>query len=528
MSKPMEPGRANSSAPNFGPNRPSVDPKWDALQRAGADFSGYELEHPVDIAPFEADLYYVIRLLVVSSLISLLVTAFVVWPINRFVGTNLASSESVPVWILLSLLLTIGAIIMRCPWWLVAGCALSGPAASLYFGIVNASTRQGNGGARLVLVLLSLGLLGVLVDSIATHYLHWLTAGDHVLRSVRDRRRIWWGPRFNSGQLWLMKEELVQGAKQECGRGNISLAQAYLGHATELDAMLGYETGLTVLLVYAALAILPNGFFLLILVPPALVLFFRAGTDTLEVLMTALEALFSWFSYGRFGTDAPGVFQSPIASCLTRGAFAVAVLFLLATVFTPPLPAFYGGILFSADWFWGLLLKFIGSLVLPVLVLLTVLVSAAGEILAQVRLATVEGGLDHALTDGKTRWDIFVEKIRASSHPVERDQLWLGLHTVSRYPVYLDPLILREHAHFLGDSGSGKTALGLAPLIVQIIQRALEAVIIIDLKGAWRSLKRRGLPLMPPERSSNTSRTWWGLAPTSSTRSISSWGKPSA
>ena len=43
--------------------------------------------------------------------------------------------------------------------------------------------------------------------------------------------------------------------------------------------------------------------------------------------------------------------------------------------------------------------------------------------------------------------------------------------------------VFEEHAHFLGDSGAGKTTLGLAPLISQMIRARDCSVVIIDLKG---------------------------------------------
>lgn len=490
MAKPMEPGHAHSSAPNFDPNRPSVDPKWDVLQRDGADYSGYELEHPVQISSRGDDIVQVIRQLVIASLISLAVTIFVVWPLNRFLGGSLSSPQSIPVWILLSVFLGAWAIIARAPWWMVVVGGLAGPVTSLYFGFVYSSTRQGNLGARLLLSTLVAAMTGVLADCISTHMLHRLTAGDRVLRSVRDRRRAWWSGRFDSGQLWLMKEELVQAAKEESSAGNIPLAQAYLGQATELASMLSYEKGFAILFLYVVLALIPNSFFLIVFIPPAVVLFVRAHTDTAMVLDTAWEALLSWFSYGRFGTDAPGVFQSPITSCAGRGAFAVAGMFLIATIFTPPLPAFYGGVLFTTSWYWGLLLKLLGSLVLPMLVVITVLVSTSGQILAQVRRAVEVGGMDEALSAGKTNWEIFVEKIRWSSHPVEKTLIWLGLHSFSKYPVLLDTAHTAAHVHILGDTGSGKSALGLNPLIQQIIERGDGSVVILDFKGGMDTMQQ--------------------------------------
>ena len=120
-------------------------------------------------------------------------------------------------------------------------------------------------------------------------------------------------------------------------------------------------------------------------------------------------------------------------------------------------------------------------------------------------------------------WDAIVSKIQSSRFAAsdirERDHLWLGYNAEYVYPVLLDRRILHEHAHIMGDSGSGKTALALAPMISQLIrlsgrlndskEQAGQAtnpsdsisLLVIDLKGD-RSLfentrieaKRAGLP----------------------------------
>ena len=50
------------------------------------------------------------------------------------------------------------------------------------------------------------------------------------------------------------------------------------------------------------------------------------------------------------------------------------------------------------------------------------------------------------------------------------DSLFLGLNAADGSPVLVPRTVFQEHAHFLGDSGSGKTSLGLAPLIAQLIR----------------------------------------------------------
>lgn len=99
-------------------------------------------------------------------------------------------------------------------------------------------------------------------------------------------------------------------------------------------------------------------------------------------------------------------------------------------------------------------------------------------------------------------WSRYVDRIQKSNDKTERESLWIGQHAEAGYPVLLHREILHEHAHILGDSGSGKSALGLAPLMSQLIsasgrdrrhfaemdrpgwmQKDLSSIVVIDLKG---------------------------------------------
>ena len=50
-------------------------------------------------------------------------------------------------------------------------------------------------------------------------------------------------------------------------------------------------------------------------------------------------------------------------------------------------------------------------------------------------------------------------------------------------PFLVPRTVLREHAHILGDSGSGKTARGLIPLAEQLVADGQSSLMVIDLKG---------------------------------------------
>jgi hypothetical protein len=87
-------------------------------------------------------------------------------------------------------------------------------------------------------------------------------------------------------------------------------------------------------------------------------------------------------------------------------------------------------------------------------------------------------------------WEGYVQEMANSANLVEREHLWLGIHATQGYPVVLDRSILMEHEYVTGDSGSGKTSLGLIPLIIQLIrQRDYEEVAAV-VTGRWKAAIR--------------------------------------
>jgi len=115
-------------------------------------------------------------------------------------------------------------------------------------------------------------------------------------------------------------------------------------------------------------------------------------------------------------------------------------------------------------------------------------------------------GLDH---DGRNLWTCYVDRLNCSLHaaydphtrePIrEAEHLFLGASPIQTLPVLLHEKLLSEHCYIMGDSGSGKTALGIIPLLTQLIRGHALAlherpspdriwsdpppIIILDLKG---------------------------------------------
>jgi hypothetical protein len=104
-------------------------------------------------------------------------------------------------------------------------------------------------------------------------------------------------------------------------------------------------------------------------------------------------------------------------------------------------------------------------------------------------------------SDARTQWERDVEHVATSRRILEVDphtqlpskteaeHLFLGNWADNGLPALLDRAIVREHGYITGQSGSGKTALGIAPLLIQLIrghdQPALDPA-TKSFRGDWR------------------------------------------
>lgn len=129
----------------------------------------------------------------------------------------------------------------------------------------------------------------------------------------------------------------------------------------------------------------------------------------------------------------------------------------------------------ESNGLWALLLSFLQCFLFHILIFITMCLAVFGRALP--KYAEALEGLKSPITD----WQGYVYRLQNSKNTLSSSYLWLGVHATEDYPILLYRKILGEHAHLLGDSGSGKTALGMAPLLAQLASS--DAVVVIDLKG---------------------------------------------
>ena len=87
-----------------------------------------------------------------------------------------------------------------------------------------------------------------------------------------------------------------------------------------------------------------------------------------------------------------------------------------------------------------------------------------------------------AFLQGSNTFDAVTDRLQGSGEALERQHLWLGVSKEGGHPVLLDREVLEQHAHIMGGSKSGKTSMGLAPLLHQLIGKDC-SVVVLDLKG---------------------------------------------
>lgn len=220
--------------------------------------------------------------------------------------------------------------------------------------------------------------------------------------------------------------------------------------------------------------------------------------------LIAGRVIASWLTYQ--ATPLPGLWQSPAGTTEKRIGLWLTGSILAAVILVrwpgSPVPTLLDlgqsrhtarqqqltaqGADAAAKARYGLLTSgatYLSVLSLPVLGVILLAVAAAMPVLLESAASR-----DVALTgpdenESPTPEQTVLSDLRMAIDQTEKESLYFGRVVADGSPVLVPRDILREHAHGLGDSGGGKTALFLCPIIEQLISFGDCSVITLDLKG---------------------------------------------
>lgn len=225
--------------------------------------------------------------------------------------------------------------------------------------------------------------------------------------------------------------------------------------------------------------------------------------DQLQSLRMTWKALVVFVTYDLHQTRAAGVFRFPsrwLRPPVVRWLVVLAPLVSIGIGLHPRVDSW-----FAESDLDGSALRFLAGLTISAvaapLVLLATLWGTAATLLARFH-NSLDVSPDEKLTDSIS-WDNYVDRLMNSVEESQkgRDHFFLGVSLNGDYPVLLDRKILDQHMHIVGDTGSSKTSLGVAPLSTQLIARKDCGVVVVDLKGdralfqtCAMEAKRAGLP----------------------------------
>ena len=251
----------------------------------------------------------------------------------------------------------------------------------------------------------------------------------------------------------------------------------------------GIRAQWNIITIYSAFLVIPVGlavaaphafgicFVILVLGTAASLLL--TGGDPFLGISNVVTAWHSWCTYNRADEAAPGTVSSPAGSLATRLGMIVLLVVsvtLLVTDATGLSEAVWDNIRLAFGNFlvWTcLVLVFVG---IPVAISIFLI-----SLVAFPAVCRPSGPINASTPTSE--WQQITEAIRASQNPIERDSIYMGRVAHDGSPLLVPRAVFQEHAHLLGDSGSGKTARGLIPLAEQLIADGRSSLMVIDLKG---------------------------------------------
>ncbi len=475
--------------PDYEPQPTPVAPKWDALRYDRLPDDDPELEHVARDEDRTFQHWSTPEALWYLLLFSLGALAFS--QAARLLGAFLLVDSLTPVWTFATVAIPVRDY-LRHRDGKRAGLLLLGiPLAFLALRFASAATGPGSG--HLFCLFLALLSTAVLVDALADHAVALALGRAPLPRGQKARLRACWDHRF---QMRLLGREL--GALRKMT--DTAPSERRPEDEKFLEVLITYQWGFGVLFAVWFLALVPHAQPLLLVFPPAFALYWVATRSTPHALRAAATtvsaATESWVRYGAHAEDAPGLLRSPAGARLVRLGLTAATLGLSAAALVPTTIDFrvVPGLVFgnTTAVLWNVVLEGLGAWLLPLVVLGSTAVATLGTVLPALQ-AIVERTPPEE--DEARRWDAIVETLRTSDNPRVRRQLFVGFHAVADYPVLLPIETLREHAHILGATGSGKTSRAMLPLIAQLLRVGPErrdaagamplrgSVLVIDLKG---------------------------------------------
>lgn len=264
-------------------------------------------------------------------------------------------------------------------------------------------------------------------------------------------------------------------------------------------------------LFYAALLTLPLAV-LLIPHPPGL------SASRWHVIFRSLG---SWFTYE--ASPIPGLYQGLFGSPLRRQGLTLLAIMLTAVALSrwthSPLPRVLelgrtrnaavtqqldsrdAGIFERMRYNgFGVVLTLVISVALPIAIPMVLVVSATFPVM-------IEAAARREQATSNSPVSAVLDDISLSADLTERTSVYLGRVVADGSPVLVPRKIFNEHAHGLGDSGSGKTSLFLCPIIEQLARSGDCSLIVLDLKADSLELlaslqsaaeyvrQQRGLPM---------------------------------